>query len=252
MALGTLLRPMTAAALAGQRGQDTLEWAGLLALIAMVATGLLVAGVPIAIGHNVSCSVDKILRIGSCSPGDQIRFGVNVPVGGGPGHPAAQMISPSGGWPSPPDLNPGDQGLPFQDGYTYQYTIPGPGGRTTPTDALSYLSQHFGSAFWFASDCPELQVGETCYLKLAEIIPSPVRIIAVGSTSFEFESLPGHLEGPWRYITFSFSSDSSGQLQMSVDAQGPATVGSQATIQSRFAQANWYLFSQKLAHELPG
>lgn len=49
---------------------------------------------------------------------------------------------------------------------------------------------------------------------------SPIRVESVTATSFTFRSLPGHSGGTDKLITFAFSEDLRGDLQLTVTAQG--------------------------------
>jgi len=51
----------------GQRGQDTIEWAGLLLLVSAIIAALLLSGVPASIARGVECNVTKVLGGGSSS-----------------------------------------------------------------------------------------------------------------------------------------------------------------------------------------
>lgn len=49
------------AALSSERGQDTVEWAGVLVVVAVVILAVLLSGVPQAVARGVSCEVHKAL-----------------------------------------------------------------------------------------------------------------------------------------------------------------------------------------------
>lgn len=65
-----------------ERGQDTVEYAGMLAIIAVVVGAILVLALPSTISHAIKCSVYRILQLGSCdsSSGIAERYPVSVTV----------------------------------------------------------------------------------------------------------------------------------------------------------------------------
>ena len=119
----------------------------------------------------------------------------------------------------------------------------------SPSDVVSFISSHFSDVFPFGGCGEEIQVGDACRLQLLGQ-SAPIRVVAIGPTSFTFESMPGHPEGPYRFITFSFTTNGDGQLEMAVHAAGPATLGSEGTIHTGVAWAFWQDFALKLGWAL--
>ncbi len=50
----------------GQRGQDTVEWAGILLLISTVLVAILVAGVPALVANGLKCNVERVFGGAAC------------------------------------------------------------------------------------------------------------------------------------------------------------------------------------------
>ncbi|WP_030614500.1 hypothetical protein [Streptomyces sclerotialus] len=79
---------------------------------------------------------------------------------------------------------------------------------------------------------------------------NPVLVTKVGQTYFTLKSLPGHLEGAGKYITFSLKKKSDDTLYLDVRAKGPKTVWQKHPLGGSanylFAKASWGLFAHQL------
>lgn len=79
---------------------------------------------------------------------------------------------------------------------------------------------------------------------------NPVRVTAVGKTSFTLLSLPGHLEGAGKYITFSLKKNGY-KLVLDVQAHGPKAVWQKYPLTTKsnrlFAKGMWAAYAVNLA-----
>jgi len=191
------------------------EWAGALLLVAVIIAAVIASGWGSAVAQAFGCSVQGVFRA-PCSPtaSDTVK-GQKIPF------------------------------LPSRDAYTYDYSIPGATPSMSSADVASFVTSHFSDVFPFGGCGEQIHVGDACVLQFAGQ-SAPVRVVSIGPTSFTFESMPGHPEGPYRFITFSFATDGNGQSQMTVHAEGPATLGSEATIHTGLGWSFWEGFALKL------
>lgn len=79
---------------------------------------------------------------------------------------------------------------------------------------------------------------------------NPVRVTAIGKTSFTLKSLPGHLEGAGKYITFKLVKKN-GYLVLDVSAHGPKAVWQKHPLTEKsnrlFAKGMWGAYAVNLA-----
>lgn len=79
---------------------------------------------------------------------------------------------------------------------------------------------------------------------------NPVRVTAVGKTYFTLKSLPGHLEGAGKYITFKLVKKN-GYLVLDVSAHGPKAVWQKHPLTEKsnrlFAKGMWGAYAVNLA-----
>ncbi|HLL64283.1 MAG TPA: hypothetical protein VK453_00895 [Micromonosporaceae bacterium] len=131
--------------------------------------------------------------------------------------------------------------------YTYSLGIPWPQSvLQTPQSITSEVTSNFAAYFPFSSDCARLPaVGGVCNLYNVGLA-NPIQVVERTATSFTFMSLPGHAEGAYRYIRFTFykvGADPFGDLRLQVSAWGPWTVAAAATISSGTANYYWSQFA---------
>lgn len=146
----------------------------------------------------------------------------------------------------------------FSDGskYTYHYYIPigdlDPSvlGITPESITSDYLG-HFDEQFKFSGCGPRVSDLKTCTLRVFGK-ESPVRITAIWDTGFELKSLPGHPEGPGRYIDFNIVKGAHGVLYLDVHAYGPkqgfltdSYIG--MFLNSKTVFVSWHEWANKLA-----
>lgn len=90
---------------AGEHGQATVEWAGVVVLVALIVAALVAVGIPTSVADAVDCNVKKVLADGggSCAqrPGEQ-------PPGkeAGPGEPPPGSNKTPGPGSLPPGFKP--------------------------------------------------------------------------------------------------------------------------------------------------
>lgn len=112
--------------LSSQSGQDTIEWAGALVVVALIVAALIAVGIPTSVADAVECNVKKVLTGGggSCAqrPGQQ----PSGTKGAGPGAAAAAPSKPPGPGSIPPGYKPqlgfGHCGPDFLPAQTESYT----------------------------------------------------------------------------------------------------------------------------------
>ncbi|MFF8430658.1 hypothetical protein ACF07Y_37070 [Streptomyces sp. NPDC016566] len=103
---------------------------------------------------------------------------------------------------------------------------------------------HFSTYFPFSGCGSVLVVGNSCTLMPGS---APVKVDSIGSNYFILKSLPGHPEGPDRYIKFAFYILDN-QLRLGVRAWGPSTYAAKATVSSGTAEALWGQYATNLYH----
>ena len=125
--------------------------------------------------------------------------------------------------------------------------------RPSPQSVLQFAINNFG-LFPVSGNCPSrIRPGLTCQLSGG----NPARIAAIGPTYFQIQSLPGHLEGPDKFITFAFHQDRSaaGFTWLDVVADGPNnTTCNRIWICSRlnveFAKGLWQAYANRFMARL--
>jgi hypothetical protein len=139
-------------------------------------------------------------------------------------------------------------------GYDYTYSLGISWPQTalqTPASIMSEVAYNFGYYFPFSSSCSQLPaVGGVCNLYNAGTV-NPVQVVERTSTSFTFMSLPGHAEGAYRYIRFTFykvGTDPYGDLRLQAYAWGPWTAAAWATINSGAANSFWSQFAANVGN----
>ncbi|WP_430591971.1 hypothetical protein [Humidisolicoccus flavus] len=108
-------------------------------------------------------------------------------------------------------------------GYDYSFSLKGTGGAAWKPQSKSgaamfaYVKPRLSALFPLEGMINNPTVGRVLQLRSKPIERSnPVKVMAVGATSFQLKSLPRHLEGANNYITFSFTGTT-----MRVFATGP-------------------------------
>ncbi|MTD56099.1 RHS repeat-associated core domain-containing protein [Amycolatopsis pithecellobii] len=102
-------------------------------------------------------------------------------------------------------------------GYHYHFTYPlGVLQMSTADQIFNRIKDHLGIFFPIPGMCNEISVGRTCSLA-----GSPIQIEEVGSRDFQLVSLPGHVEGAGKHISFTIKDGSFGTEYLEVRAWGP-------------------------------
>jgi hypothetical protein len=131
--------------------------------------------------------------------------------------------------------------------YKYYYVLsypPQPG----PQAVARMAERNFSAYFPFSGCGKSIYLGETCYLGEGLGGHNPIHVLDVSPTSFTFLSLPGHFEGPNRFITFSFYTDSfTNRLYLAVWSRGPISPGSVGSVISGVANGFWKEYATNLA-----
>lgn len=111
-------------------------------------------------------------------------------------------------------------------GYDYTFSLKGTGGASWKPESKSgvamfnFVKPRLSTLFPLGGMMNNPTVGTKLYLyPRGTSARNPVQVVSVGSSSFRLKSLPGHLEGPNNYITFSFTGTT-----MRVSATGPKAV----------------------------
>ncbi|GLZ39679.1 hypothetical protein [Actinokineospora sp. NBRC 105648] len=137
----------------------------------------------------------------------------------------------------------------FSYAYRYQLQIETAATEETLTEAVAADLRRF---FPFDSNCPVLPpVGARCDLYTIPGLPlpgttNPVQVVEKTKTSWTFRSLPGHIEGSDRNITFTFSRSKTA-LELRVHASGPWTPTAAATVHLGIAHAVWQVFADRVS-----
>lgn len=138
-----------------------------------------------------------------------------------------------------------DQDLTGLYSYSFHYWLTWKPWVSAATVA-SRLVRYFGLIFPIPSNCGSLWLGRVCRLAGA----GPVKVIGLWSTGFTFMSMPGHVEGPYKTITF-YLSRSYGNHHLGVRADGANTTRCQRSTSCRRANyAAAYATWQYLAFRL--
>lgn len=132
-------------------------------------------------------------------------------------------------------------------GYACSYSL---GKRSvTPEAALQAVVSDFSNYFPFRG-CGTTLTKEECTLRGA----GRIVVRDIGSNSFTFETFAPHVEGPGKWIRFSFATDSKGNLRLNVNAWGPALPWQQTWQGQRayrkVAYHLWYKFHSNLERRL--
>ena len=77
----------------------------------------------------------------------------------------------------------------------------------------------FGAVFPFSGCSGKMEIGRECVLGYGPF-DNPVRVESITPRSFTLRSLPGHIEGANKLVTFSFYVAKSGNTIMKVHATG--------------------------------
>ena len=104
--------------------------------------------------------------------------------------------------------------------YSYYFDL---GNLGSATDVASFVHSHCSEVFPIANCADNFTVGQVMHLQeswgwsiFSYTQTFPVEVTAVGSTSFSFEALNGHIEGRGRHITFSFDQKGSCDVKLNV------------------------------------
>lgn len=133
--------------------------------------------------------------------------------------------------------------------YEYDYTYQISPGVIDVAAVREMATQNFDRYFPFMGCSGPLYVGQRCDLQFGTLTvgTSPIQVTRITETSFQFVSLPGHVEGPNRLIDFIFY-DSDGKTWLNVWSRGPATIPAQATGFFGIANRLWQTYADALAH----
>jgi hypothetical protein len=136
------------------------------------------------------------------------------------------------------------QDLSYNYGYVLSYP-PAP----SPQAMLRMAVSHFSAYFPFQGCGQVLKVGQVCNL-IGPNGNNPIRVVAIGPTSFTFLSLPGHFEGPNRTIVFSFIEQlqpiATHRLFLNVHASGPSSPGAVTSVATGQAHGTWQDYATNL------
>lgn len=154
----------------------------------------------------------------------------------------------------PAQVNPGSYGTYSQD---YQLFSP-PLSEGNPAAILHEIAQHFDSYFTFTGCGQVLYVGKECRLDTTFSPDAPVRVTHITNDGFALRSLPGHLEGQDRMITFRFYQALIGtlgqyEIRMRVQAWGPLSGSSVFGIfnSETIARSSWQTFQDNIRNRFP-
>lgn len=131
--------------------------------------------------------------------------------------------------------------------YNYGYVLAYP---PTPSaqQMLQMATNNFQALFTFHNCGNVISVGQICHLGTGG--PggdNPIEVVAIGTTSFTFLSLPGHAEGAGRLITFSFVVDPMTlRLYLDVAARGSWTIQAELTRDGGVANNFWKEYANNL------
>jgi len=136
------------------------------------------------------------------------------------------------------------QDLTYNYGYVLSYP-PAP----SPQATLHMAVTRFSTYFPFQGCGQVLKAGQVCNL-VGPNGNNPIRVVAIGPTSFTFLSLPGHFEGPNRTIVFSFIEQlqpiATHRLFLNVHASGPSSPGAVASVATGQAHGTWQQYATNL------
>ncbi|WP_436495205.1 hypothetical protein [Actinokineospora sp. HUAS TT18] len=135
--------------------------------------------------------------------------------------------------------------------YHYRYDLWVEEVRTSE-ELAAIVAEQLTVYFPFDSDCRYLPpVGSRCDLYSVPGLPlfgttNPVLVVDRSATSWTFRSLPGHVEGPGRHITFTFLRAPYG-YELDVRSWGPWTLSASLTVSSGAAREVWQRFADNVS-----
>ncbi|MWA11459.1 hypothetical protein [Streptomyces sp. BA2] len=135
-----------------------------------------------------------------------------------------------------------------QYGYHYEYFI----SRRTATAQVSFrkMNRIMNAVFPIPGMPKTVKKGQKICLKGGGRC-NPVRVTKVGKTYFRLKSLPGHLEGANKLITFTLKKKSGGRLYLDVRAKGPKTAWQRHPLgggaNKLFAKGMWGMYATNLS-----
>ncbi|GAA3125569.1 hypothetical protein GCM10010449_53800 [Streptomyces rectiviolaceus] len=135
-----------------------------------------------------------------------------------------------------------------QYGYHYEYFV----SRRTATAQVSFrkMNRIMNSVFPIPGMPKTVKKGQKICLKGGGRC-NPVRVTKVGKTYFRLKSLPGHLEGAGKVITFTLKKKSGGRLYLDVRAKGPKTAWQRHPLgggaNKLFAKGMWGMYATNLS-----
>ncbi|MGW7076633.1 hypothetical protein [Streptomyces sp. NPDC054866] len=135
-----------------------------------------------------------------------------------------------------------------QYGYHYEYFV----SRRTATAQVSFrkMNHIMNSVFPIPGMPKTVKKGQKICLKGGGRC-NPVRVTKVGKTYFRLKSLPGHLEGANKLITFTLKKKSGGRLYLDVRAKGPKTAWQRHPLgggaNKLFAKGMWGMYATNLS-----
>ncbi|MFD4476146.1 hypothetical protein ACFWPU_08525 [Streptomyces sp. NPDC058471] len=135
-----------------------------------------------------------------------------------------------------------------QYGYHFEYYV----SRRTATAQVSFrkMNRIMNSVFPIPGMPKTVKKGQKICLKGGGRC-NPVRVTKVGKTYFVLKSLPGHLEGAGKVITFTLKKKSGGRLYLDVRAKGPKTVWQRHPLgggaNKLFAKTMWGMYATNLS-----
>jgi hypothetical protein len=133
--------------------------------------------------------------------------------------------------------------------YTYHYTYRVI-RKTTPAEvSFKKMNKIMNGVFPIKGMPKTVKKNQKICLKMVKDC-NPVRVTAVGKTYFTLKSLPGHLEGAGKIITFKLVKKN-GYLVLDVSAHGPKAVWQKHPITDKsnrlFARGMWGAYAVNLA-----
>jgi len=155
--------------------------------------------------------------------------------------------------------------------YDYDYTIAKVmAPSNVPVHPVEWYTtgaaKSFGRIFPFKSNCSEIPpVLGTCVLFFPvqgglDVTENPLMVVIRSPVSFAFKTLPGHIEGPNRYVMFHFYYDEQVwttntfipyvYLRMRVIGSGEWSAAAYASIKSRAVELIWDRYAQSLRNAI--
>jgi putative secreted protein len=142
-------------------------------------------------------------------------------------------------------------------GYSLAFNIFPPGKRWTAQSVAAEVTQNLSAYFTFTGCGQEISVGDRCELE-TPAGGQPVEVISVSKDGFVLKSLPGHVEGADRIISFKFyhapswGAAGSNRIFLGVKAWGPMSKASQLGPLNSLsvARISWSIFTKNLQGKL--